>query len=146
MTTEVNMKQAVAGATVHFRCGGSAVVYSYEEISGSNPYRHKIYFEGYGDVYFDGSRPRECYLDTGQRTGLMNLDHLDIIRIEQPKFKWEDAKRGMAFKIKSDGEIIHFVGFDMRDIPVFHNVINNNVYAIRGDFLTRAPEHDKVQP
>jgi len=137
MTTNVDMKQAVAGATVHFRCGGSAVVknkldtmYEFDGYDGSNNIDQRNHRE---HRWFDDGR----FLSTGYHP-------IDIIRIDPPQFKWEDVRAGMAFNI--NGEYYFFIGRSYKDGLIFEDRLEGLTKVIDMSKITRAPEHDKVQP
>lgn len=92
MTNTVNMKDAVKGATVHFRCGGSAVVEDYEL--------------NYNHVITIG----KCDFEYHSQGKIMSKKEspFDIIRIDPPAFDWSTVKPGMAFRYDSSKEKIWF--------------------------------------
>jgi len=140
MTTSVDMKQAVAGSTVHFRCGGSAVLSNVVDVGA------------YININFEGGMNGYSYLKDG--ISMRDFHVLDIIRIEPPQFKWEDCKHGMAFT-NSIGQLIYFIAnsVEKKDGYVFEYASTEEsvsyVFSVYHNDLTdvtRAPEHDKVQP
>jgi len=137
MTTSVDMKQAVAGSTVHFRCGGSAVVYKFELAGG-----------GYFDrtLWFKDALDRTSYTILG-RFNLRDTSPFDIIRIEPPQFKWEDVRAGMAFNITGCNNLRFFIGKSVNGDQMYFETPSGEVFGYTYlNPLTRAPEHDKVQP
>jgi len=140
VTDAVDMKQAVAGSTVHFRCGGSAVVTGIEQVIDRLSHM----------VQFDKSSQGVRYYDNGQYSPIDTP--FDIIRIEPPQFKWEDVKRGMAFIPLGKNYHGYFIGYDMDGFAVLdlchipHDKRDEDLLAVKIGYLTRSPEHDKVQP
>ena len=129
--TGINLKeQAVIGATVHFRCGGKAVVEKWG-VNGAD-----FYFEFKGDkknIYRFGN--------SGKATrGAI----LDIIRIDPPEFDWSTVKSGMAFK-NHKGSCFWFMCHDWHHKDMVW-VARKDDCSVTGAFprinLTRAPEHD----
>lgn len=134
MTTNVNMKQAVPGATVHFRCGGSAVVAS----APINALSAKGLMLKLGDtltnLYFNWNGTRYD-----------NIPHLlDIIRIDPPQFCEKDVKAGMA--VEAIGRLHYYIGRKSNGNLVFEDDRGLILQLSSNSFnFTRAPEHDKVQ-
>lgn len=131
----VDMKQAVKGSTVHFRCGGSAVV---EDLicTPSNYPAH---------VILSGSTVR--FAQDGRYLLTSNIHPFDIIRIDPPAFDWKDVKRGMGFRY--DDYVGSYIGVSMTDSIVLQMIsVHDTVYdGFRREDLIRAPEHDvEVDP
>jgi len=136
MTTSVNMKQAVAGSTVHFRCGGSAVVTGIEQVIDRLSHM----------VQFDKSSQGVRYYDNGQYSPIDTP--FDIISIDPPPFKLEDLRSGMAFNIVGCNGLRFYVGKSVMTEQRFFETSSGEVFGFLNSIetLTRAPEHDKVQP
>jgi hypothetical protein len=127
--------QAVKGATVHFRCGGSAVIEAVRKMS-YNPYPplfHLTFEEGQTQVY--------CLAGTTEAPNKF----LDIIRIDPPKFDWSTVKQGMAF-MNSDGNVVWFGMNDIISKGIVWCMLDDGAEITPETFikatLTRAPEHD----
>jgi len=138
MTVDLSILQK--GYKVHFRCGGEAVV------GEADITKERI------DVSFVG----EYGLYTFTLDGSNDYGHqLDIIRIEPPVFDWDTVKPGMAFNsICHEYEGTVWVikptnyfdsGRDDRHVIVSSCVgaiLSSELYTIKHNELTRAPEHD----
>lgn len=130
MDNMVDLKTLEKGDTVHFRCGGSAVV---DGVSGNGML---LDLNGYGfKLAYDHSTG--SYSPAG-------LSPLDIIRIEKPAFDWSKAKQGMAF-LDMEGEIRYFVAHDF--LSEKRVVVTNSKLCVSfsnhyKNELTRVPEHD----
>ena len=134
---DIDISTLNKGDTVHFRCGGCAVV----DRAGSN-YTDSRYcylsFEGY-------DYPDLSYNKNGQYYG---NPPIDIIRIDRAGFDWSTVKQGMAFK-NGAGKVYIYIA------PNIH--VTKNMYphlfwseldfkyadAILPSALTRAPEYDR---
>jgi len=137
MTNTVDMKQAVAGATVHFRCGGSAVVDRNLGHTEGDSYAVTMRFVGYPF--------QDAYTENGFMYASSKHHALDIIRIDPPAFKWDSVKAGMAFTGSSEN-IYYFIGYAIATahLLVFEDQ-NGGLWKVSEKSpLTRAPEHDKV--
>jgi len=133
--TQVNMKQAVAGSKVHFRCGGSAVVDRFEVFCNNT----RVILHREDDFIIGVYEADGTYING-------KVHPFDIIRIEPPQFKWEDVKNGHAFKDRDWG-LCWYVGKSpiTNDEIILEAESGYVLTEIKSD-LTRAPEHDKVQP
>jgi hypothetical protein len=135
----VDLSKARKGDTVHFRCGGSAVLLSFR--TGGGEYAC-IEFQDYQDGAWS-------YKINGL-WGCSNSDYpFDIIAIEPAPFDWSTVKPGMAFKhALTDKAIHHFIGKSLwRDTCVVTAKKSEGVACPECShqdtaFLTRAPEHD----
>ncbi len=131
----VDMKKAVKGATVWFRCGGSAVVSGNPELSVEEVF---VYL---GD---ENGQPTSFFLNGSYSFG--SGHPLDIVKIDPPAFDWADVKPGMAFKVKSNNDLVFYVGPHMasKNKAVFYiqklQGYKYNDYELR--YLTRAQEYD----
>ena len=139
----IDLSKAKPGDTVHFRCGGSAVI-AYVATDNSMMRPLRINFAGYMG---------ECeYNSDGVNKKFHQL--LDVIRIEQRPFDWKDVKPGMAFKEKYKGAIWLYSGpsiikdndgnyFLHHNGANFQGKTNLSEYQwISFPNMTRAPEHD----
>lgn len=136
----IDLSKAKAGDTVHFRCGGQAVIKDVVVVhpAGSmNSYRNKIHFEG--DTYPD----EKLYQDCGTRKGTSVTTRFDIISITPKPFDWKEVKAGMAF-YTNPKDIEYFVGMHpITNNPVMTNGEGSNAYGYGYEHqLKRAPEHD----
>lgn len=142
MSMSVDLSKAVKGSTVHFRCGGSAVVEeilscdrrSFSNLSFKDYGRHFPTWYNNGSVYTSGDK-----------------NVLDIIRIDPPAFNLDDVKPGMAFDY--DNPIYKFEGpaiFLSRhpvdnEVGIFQSLQNEmHIMPIVMDdrIGDRLPEHD----
>lgn len=131
--SNVDLSKAVKGSTLHFRCGGSAVV------SGLDRYPNGVielsFKEGWVlGFYKDGSFYEEKQFP------------LDIIRIDPPAFNWDDVRPGMAFLCEDahQSELVYYVGPSLFSSEKVVTAVSPGTY-IRYTLkcaLTRAPEHD----
>ena len=134
--SKINLKeQAVKGATVHFRCGGSAVIEKIREIN-YDPYPplfHLTFEEHQTQIYCSAKGTTEA-----------PNKFLDIIRIDTPEFDWSTAKPGMAFRCVYEGLV--WFGFCDWYRPDSVWMVERKecwqTYSAKKKDLTRAPEHD----
>lgn len=133
----VDLTKLKAGDTVHFRCGGSAVVESHP----------RWYCHGAQWLMFNG---KERQFDNngnywiGSHDG---KDPFDIIRIEPKAFDWDEVKAGMGFMY--DERPVRYMGHhpEVKDMCCCYFIPNKAHESCQlgwffKDHLTRAPEHD----
>lgn len=88
--TEINLKEQLhEGCTVHFRCGGSAVVESVIDTTTGNK----------NVIFKDNGNGTSTYYEDGTRQ--LNQALFDIVKVDPKPFDWKDAKNGMCFKNKN---------------------------------------------
>lgn len=101
------------GDTVHFRCGGSAVV---GDISGLNDGDFYLWFVGFKGLN------AQTFRNDGTFYGQPKQTPFDIIRIESA-FRWEDVRPGSAFQYEdphdSETKDAYFVCVDVSGEPCF---------------------------
>lgn len=127
----INLKEkAVKGATVHFRCGGTAVA---ENVADA----------GYISFSFEGMTDRYMYQDDGSFNP-DNIHPLDIIRIDPPAFDWSTAKAGMAFT-DNNGKDYWFMCHDWEEKENAwfspYSICSRPTTLVKSE-LVHKPEHD----
>ncbi len=126
----IDLSKAVAGMTVHFRCGGSA------KIVGVHLTLYGVF------LYFDGVRS-ERYKNDGIWSSEETL--WDIIRIEDPPFEWKYVKPGMAFTYcypGMDNEVVYYTWHSYNE-PRFSMAKWDCPQSLELSYLTRCPARDQ---
>ncbi len=141
---DIDLGQLKKGDTVHFRCGGEAVV---KESNYYGEYYYRVKIEGHcSDLTYSKSGK------SGK--GTQNESPLDIIKITHAAFDWDTVKPGMAFDI--DGELTISGGVNrlwyLNTYPygdgfaLFGEMVDRGDVVVatiyRKSCLTRALEHD----
>lgn len=129
----INLKEQLhEGCTVHFRCGGSAVVESIiETLSGNQNITFKDNGGGVATYCEDGTRQ-------------LNQSLFDIVKIDPKPFDWKDAKQKMAF-IGESGRYYYYVADDFAfdaAVIVCTEADCSNCHSILKCLLTRYPAGD----
>ena len=136
---DIDISTLQKGDTVHFRCGGSAVVDSAGSSYTDSRYCY-LSFEGY-------DYPDIGYNKSGQYGDSENHP-IDIIRINRAAFDWDTVKQGMAFK-NGAGKVYIYIApnilatKDMYPHLFWSELDFKYVDAIFPSALTRAPEYDR---
>lgn len=127
---KVDLRALKVGDTVHFRCGGSAVV--------SGKVENTINFEGYEYTL--------AYDSINGTYELGGTSVVDIIQIEKKAFDWKDAKQGMAFYHNNKDSVLYFIAHDFLDLnfAVLGDKCCEKIKPFYKGGLIRAPEHDLV--
>lgn len=127
--------QAVKGATVHFRCGGEAVI---QKVRRGNDAVCRLLFE----------EPHQLQITTSYHNDGRLLSYsyhlLDIIRVDPPAFDWKTVEVGMAF-VSEEGATWLYISphLKYRDlVMVTKNADCENIQDYPRYELTRAPEDD----
>lgn len=132
------------GDTVHFRCGGSAVV----DFCCQQKSYNDTEYDSWG-IYYKGDEKRHRKTFNKTDGSSEYAQPFDIIRIESA-FRWEDVKPGMAF-ILPDGSVGWWIGRGLNagGSSYGHAEVlqTKRPSSIAFDLyvresLTRAPEHD----
>lgn len=134
----IDMTKAVKGATVHFRCGGSAKVSNIQ--ADKHPLAGLRYITGIedGGVYF--------YQESGLYSG-DGLSPFDIIRIDPPAFDWATVRTGMCFRESGGDRDLYYIGTNPTSVDqIILKSSANNFYWGKRDKFTRIPEYDIEVP
>lgn len=157
----INLKeQAVKGATVHFRCGGSAEIINYHILGSKTNYDYLIGFRGLHAEFHIGENDELDDMCNNAYSFIYSIDGaygealegddciFDIIRIEPPKFDWSTVQKGDAFT-DLDGDLCFYVGLDPQynqgDMGIFKFSYIIESIALSPSCLTPAPEHNKTE-
>lgn len=92
----INLKEQLhEGCTVHFRCGGSAVVDFVDTLNGEKTYCHGIAWKDchLSYAFYESER----YANAGHIHGSAVNHPFDIVKIDPKPFDWKDVKQGMCF-------------------------------------------------
>lgn len=119
----VDLSKLKPGDTVHFRCGGKAVVLFIRLKDPEQSYKYGVILKNSSNERLPENilPPVGFYQIGGTLRGTNVEDPLDIIRIE-PAFRWEDVKPGMAFvydKTAAGGIYLDARHFEDGDIVIF---------------------------
>lgn len=138
----IDLSTLKPGDTVHFRCGGKAVVdFCCQQKSDNGTERDSwgIYYKG------DEKRHRKTFNKTDGSSEY--AQPFDIIRVESA-FRWEDVKPGMAFAHINGERLFWYIGPSMvhNSVHIFADkkpvFCKENLTFLPEFDLTRAPEHD----
>jgi len=133
--SKVDLSKLQAGDTVHFRCGGSAVVRGM--FKGGDVFTVSFDYDDYGiNWHSDG----KYYLEGSSL--------IDIMRIEPKPFDWADVKAGMAFKCPAGRNVYYYIctcwGVEDRVLlsRAYGFMTEEKIFVSLKSDLTRAPEYD----